>query len=51
MKIRRRQNEDAQKFWENMDKAQKSVEKWPDWKRNIQLTNYSNQSAKEKNNN
>ena len=41
MKIKRnQQDKNTQKFWENVDKAQKNVEKWPEWKRNVQLTNY-----------
>lgn len=48
MKIRRSQNKEAQKFWGNMEQVQKNVEKWPSWKRNVQLTNYSSQFVKEK---
>jgi len=48
MKIRKSQNKEAQDFWENAEKAQKNVEKWPEWKRNIQLTKYSCSSQKEK---
>ena len=50
MKIRRNQDKEAQKFWENVDKAQKNVEKWPEWKRNVHLTKYSSHSDKEKSN-
>lgn len=48
MKIRKNQNKEAQKFWENMEQAEKKVEKWPLWKRNVQLTNYSSQFVQEK---
>jgi len=51
MKIRRNQDKESQKFWENVDKAQKNVEKWPEWKRNVQLTKYSSNSDKGKANN
>lgn len=42
MKIRRNnKTQEAQKFWKNADQSQQNVEKWPEWKKNVQLTKYS----------
>ncbi|MFO7760142.1 MAG: hypothetical protein ACQES8_04550 [Thermodesulfobacteriota bacterium] len=41
MRIRKSRKEGAQEFWRNAAKAQENVEQWPEWKRNVRLTRYS----------
>ena len=40
MKIRKRYDEDTEKFWNVVSLAQEEVKQWPEWKRKIDVYEY-----------
>jgi len=41
MKIRKRYDEDTEKFWNVVSLAQEEVKQWPEWKRKIDVYEYT----------
>ena len=41
MAITKRTNKENSSFWESTRDARVKVEKWPSWKRNLKVTQYS----------
>jgi hypothetical protein len=40
-KLKKNKNtKENEEFWKHAEKASEKVKKWPEWKRNIKLTNY-----------
>ncbi|MHA2172777.1 MAG: hypothetical protein ACXAB7_23160 [Candidatus Kariarchaeaceae archaeon] len=41
MTIRKKENSKSREFWQSTGDASLKVEKWPEWKRNLRLREYS----------
>lgn len=46
MTISKNETDENKAFWQHSRKVRAKINKWPEWKRNIRLTDYSPQKTK-----